>query len=280
MNNAKRKTGISLVALVITIIVLIILTAAVIIVGINTPENNEYAVKMHNKATLQDAVTLYVMTEMLNNIDNFVVTSTGTTKARDVADVVKDLYENGTWKQGAELKLGVSMTLDELNTVFELDDQAVVTFAEGQEPTLDGTEAGNNNNNNQQPVTLRSVLSGKNFSLIGDSISTYAGYSNNAAETNSTIGSNAVYYGNKNKTITVNDTWWMQTVNETGMNLLVNNSWSGDKVSELGINRATQLHDNTGSNAGTTPDIIAVYIGINDINMVQQLVHLQLIIKL
>ena len=248
---------------------MIILTAAVVITGINTPENTEYAVKMHNKATLQDAVTLYVMTEMLNNIDNFVVTSTGATKARDVADVVKDLYENGTWKDGANIKLGVNMTLNELNTVFELDDQAVVTFAAGQEPTLDGTQSGNNDNqsspsSNQQPVTLRSVLSGKNFSVLGDSISTFAGYSNNAATTNSTIGSNAVYYNGNNIITNVNDTWWMQAVNETGMNLLVNNAWSGDTIASRGKTRAMQLHDDTGSNAGTTPDIIAVYIGIND----------------
>ena len=168
MNNIKRKAGISLVALIITIIVLIILTAAVIITGINTPENNEYAVKMHNKATLQDAVTLYVMTEMLNNIDNFVVTSTGATKARDVADVVKDLYENGTWKEGANIKLGVNMSLNELNTVFELDDQAVVTFAEGQEPTLDGTQSGNNEN-----VTYS--WANKSAVFVGDSITAGVG---------------------------------------------------------------------------------------------------------
>ena len=144
---------------------MIILTAAVVITGINTPENTEYAVKMHNKATLQDAVTLYVMTEMLNNIDNFVVTSTGATKARDVADIVKDLYENGDWKDGANTKLGISMTLQELNTVFELDDKAVVTFAAGQAPTLDGTEGGNNNNqsssnNNQSRSSMWRLLKG------------------------------------------------------------------------------------------------------------------------
>lgn len=146
MSKLKNKQGISLVALIITIIVLIILTAAVVITGINTPENTEYVVKMHNKATLQDAVTLYVMTEMLNDIDGFVTGTIDSTKARDVADVVKDLYENGTWKEDAEKKLRISMTLDELNTVFELDDKAVVTFAKGQEPTLDGTEGGNNDN--------------------------------------------------------------------------------------------------------------------------------------
>ena len=152
---------------------MIILTAAVVITGINTPENTEYAVKMHNKATLQDAVTLYVMTEMLNDIDNFVITSTGATKARDVADIVTDLYENGTWKDGANVKLGISMTLDELNTVFEVDDKAVVSFAEGQESTLDGTEGGNqsssttnqsSSNNNQSSSNNNQSSSNNNQS--------------------------------------------------------------------------------------------------------------------
>ena len=68
MNKVLSKKGISLVALIITIIVMIILTAAVVVTGINTPRNTEYAIKMHNQAMVQDAVTLYIMTEMLNGI--------------------------------------------------------------------------------------------------------------------------------------------------------------------------------------------------------------------
>lgn len=48
------------------------------------------------------------------------------------------------------------------------------------------------------------------------------------------------------------------------MNVLVNNSYSGDKVTEKGKTRCLQLHDNTGENSGTQPDIIAVYLGVND----------------
>lgn len=125
--------------------------------------------------------------------------------------------------------------------------------------------------------TLRDVLAGKNFSILGDSISTYIGYSNDAANMNDTIGSNAIFYGNSNTSITVEDTWWRQTVKDTGMNLLVNNSSSGSKVvgkgnvtgtvQDQGIGiRPQNLHDNTGANAGTKPDIIAVFMGINDLN--------------
>ncbi|MDD4066538.1 MAG: bacterial Ig-like domain-containing protein [Clostridia bacterium] len=62
------KKGISLVALIITIIVLIILTAAVVITGVNTPENAQLAVFMNNISTLQEAVTL----KMMNNQSKYV----------------------------------------------------------------------------------------------------------------------------------------------------------------------------------------------------------------
>lgn len=128
---------------------------------------------------------------------------------------------------------------------------------------------------------LKNALAGKTMSILGDSISTFAGYSNNM-QNNNTIGSNAVWYSaSTDKGITdVNDSWWMQTINNNGMKLLVNNSWSGSTVfantNNQGVNsiayssaRPVNLHDNTEDAAfanGTEPDIIAVYIGINDFN--------------
>ncbi|MBR6689454.1 MAG: SGNH/GDSL hydrolase family protein [Clostridia bacterium] len=114
---------------------------------------------------------------------------------------------------------------------------------------------------------LKTALKGKNLSILGDSISTYDGYSNNSSTTNTTIGSNKVYYTSSlGSPITdVNMTWWMQAANETGMNVLVNNSYSGDTIANRGKTRAMQLHDDTGDNSGTNPDIVAVYIGINDV---------------
>ena len=112
---------------------------------------------------------------------------------------------------------------------------------------------------------LENKVKDLNISVLGDSISTYTGYSNNATDTNSTIGSNSVFYKGSNGITSVNDTWWMQAVNHTGMKLLVNNSYSGDTVANSHSTRALQLHDDTGSNDGTNPDVIAVYFGINDI---------------
>ena len=56
-----NKKGISLVALVITIIVLIILTGAVIMTGLNAPSNASSAVAAYNTTVVQDAVTIYIM---------------------------------------------------------------------------------------------------------------------------------------------------------------------------------------------------------------------------
>ena len=106
---------------------------------------------------------------------------------------------------------------------------------------------------------LQSVLKGKKVSVIGDSISTYVGYSNNV-EYNSTIGGNAVYYGGSNYVTDVNETWWMQVINKTDAVLNVNNSWSGDYATTRGINRAKELDNNN----DVAPDIILVYIGVND----------------
>ena len=107
---------------------------------------------------------------------------------------------------------------------------------------------------------LREQLSGKGISILGDSISTFAGWSNNTSY-NSTIGSNAVYYtGSRDGFAAVGETWWMQTITRSGLELVVNNSWSGDEVTNRGVSRAQQLHNND----ERKPDLIAVYLGIND----------------
>ncbi len=66
----------------------------------------------------------------------------------------------------------------------------------------------------------------------------------------------------------------MQAANTLGAEILVNNSYSGTTLfspfsenNEVGyLSRPYNLHDNTGDNAGEEPDIIAVYMGTNDIS--------------
>lgn len=107
---------------------------------------------------------------------------------------------------------------------------------------------------------LKNVLSGKGISILGDGISTYKGWSNNAFD-NYTISENSFYYCNSSGDVSeVQETWWLQATTAAGLDLVVNNSCSTGEVSALGASRAQQLHNNE----GREPDIIAVYIGIND----------------
>ncbi len=132
-------------------------------------------------------------------------------------------------------------------------------------------------------------LDGKYVSILGDSISTFQGYSNNAS-VNSTIGGNGPRYdagaadtkpGSYCLLQSVNDTWWMNFANRSGMQLLVNNSWAGSQVfggqtsdgrviPAAYLERCVNLHDNTlednSGNVPIHPDIIFVYLGINDYN--------------
>jgi len=115
-----------------------------------------------------------------------------------------------------------------------------------------------------------SPLKGKYLSIIGDSISTWDGWSNVApASVNS-----AIYYPKstvKNSMTTVDQTYWKKLVDRTGMKLLVNNSWSGSTVSKFWKgyvvdtenDRCNQLHK-TIDGIVVNPDYILINIGTND----------------
>ena len=114
-------------------------------------------------------------------------------------------------------------------------------------------------------------LVGKKFSILGDSISTFEGYSNNIND-NSTILNNKVYYGGNIGTgrefiKDVNHTWWKMLINETNMELVVNNSWSGslvfdERIEACGyVSRCFNLHNDHNNKQ---PEIILIYLGTND----------------
>lgn len=99
----------------------------------------------------------------------------------------------------------------------------------------------------------KSVYKGKTLSILGDSISTFAGYIPEG---------NATYYpsGTVQK---VTDTWWKKLIDALGMTLNVNNSWSGSRVTGNGESAGC---GSRAENLGTTPDVIIVWMGINDFN--------------
>ena len=106
---------------------------------------------------------------------------------------------------------------------------------------------------------------GKQFSILGDSISTLDGYNPK--------GYNVFYSGDncvKSGVREMADTWWDKVIGFFGGELLVNNSWSGSRVTKLpgriGLfpsacsdERTSSLHINS-----VMPDVIIVYLGTND----------------
>lgn len=99
---------------------------------------------------------------------------------------------------------------------------------------------------------------GKVISILGDSISTYAGY---IPETN-------VAYYDSTKLSSVNDTWWMKVINALGATLGVDEAWSGSRVTvtQSGFPESKAgCSDSRTGNLGD-PDIIIIWMGINDFN--------------
>lgn len=101
----------------------------------------------------------------------------------------------------------------------------------------------------------RSAYSGKTLSILGDSISTYAGYIPDG---------NATYYP-LDTVNAVEKTWWHKLITALGMSIEVNNSWSGSRVTTTGGNDAAGCMTRC-VNLGDSPDVIIVWMGINDFN--------------
>ncbi len=108
------------------------------------------------------------------------------------------------------------------------------------------------------------MFNGKFLSILGDSISTYTGVSDNP-NINSTLFCNHNFY---KKPFPLEKTYWMRLIKDLGFTLCVNNSFSGGTLSDKynpdsGMNRANHLSKDD----GTTPDFIIIFMGINDFGM-------------
>lgn len=105
----------------------------------------------------------------------------------------------------------------------------------------------------------------KHFSILGDSISTLAGYNPKGYK---------VFYENdiceKSGVKEIRHTWWGKLIDFLGGELLVNNSWSGSRITKLSYDgnafqsgcapeRTVGLHI-----GNTMPDVIIVNMGVND----------------
>ncbi len=117
-------------------------------------------------------------------------------------------------------------------------------------------------NNNRPPINN---YHGKSFSILGDSISTLEGFTPR--------NYNVFYKGSVKEQYNVKtpqDTWWGKVVNYFGGKLLVNNSWSGCRVTKIPENQSLFPSACSNERTGTlhlmndTPDVIIVFVGIND----------------
>lgn len=169
-----------------------------------------------------------------------------------------NLAFNDTWKEGTPAS----------GIVFDVHARVSVSPAERFFRLENGAEI----SIDEKANAVRAAMKDKgkvDISFFGDSITTFEGYSRGTAAdtTNSTIRNNALWYGTgRYDPLSVYDTYWHQAVSKTGLNILVNNSWSGDLLSGTGkgLQRCLQLHDDTGANAGTNPDVISIFFGTND----------------
>lgn len=103
----------------------------------------------------------------------------------------------------------------------------------------------------------------KTLSVIGDSISTFAGY------IPEDVPAERIYYDGTNAGVTtIHKMWWQIVCDKLGYERNTINAYGGSRVTNTnalgeattGVSRATAL-DN-----GADPDIIIAYIGINDFN--------------
>lgn len=115
-----------------------------------------------------------------------------------------------------------------------------------------------------------SPFAGKKVSILGDSISTFDGVTNNP-DINPTLEGYLLYYTPtrpETPDLERGETWWQQVIDALGMELCVNNAFSGSRIrtdfraeGNAGFKtRCQQLHNAKGEE----PDIILVYLGTND----------------
>ena len=123
-------------------------------------------------------------------------------------------------------------------------------------------------------AAVKAAYQGKYLSLIGDSISSFAGVTDNT-KYNDILTLNRSYYS-ANYLNDYTQMYWGRLAEDTEMELCVINGWSSSKVYGGGqdknnnvdatkdnmLVRSTELHNKEGN----TPDVILLYLGINDVS--------------
>ena len=111
---------------------------------------------------------------------------------------------------------------------------------------------------------MTKLYKGKYFSVLGDSVSTLAGYNPDGYE---------VFYNWEKKRLadirSPADTWWGYVIDALAGQMLVNASWSGSLVckhpqSEIESYGCSTARTSALSEGGREPDVVMVFMGLND----------------
>ncbi len=128
--------------------------------------------------------------------------------------------------------------------------------------TTDGTGNGAKPQSVQGAEGGISPWEGKKVSFCGDSISTFSGY---------IPGNYSIFYPEYGEISDVGETWWMQVVERSGMELCRNASYSGSMVSGQSLDNhdgayacGNQRVADLASEDGNWPDVIVILMGTND----------------
>ncbi len=132
-----------------------------------------------------------------------------------------------------------------------------------------GCDSKTKSDTSNKEITSSFVKEGTYISFLGDSISTFDGYSNDK-KANYSCYFNPIWFPNdwgdfENPIATVENTWWYQVTKNLNYNLCVNNSYSGGNVIDEATwkTRAKNLHQ---EKPRIDPDVIVIYMGVNDFN--------------
>ena len=228
----KNKRAISLIVLVITIIVMAILAVTVVVTLSNTniiKQAND-AVEKSEKSNVIEAINLDVMAKKVSNLGNI-----------SENEILEILEKYGTLSDAEKLSDKVLKVKNGKTTI---------------------------------PVSeilreISSENSNRTFSIIGDSYSTFKGYTYPESNMQWYPTNDSTTQGyNKGNVINVEETWWHIFAESSGFKLEQNNSYSGSAISYDGYGDGTS--DGKASSfckrVESIPDsdLIVIFGGTND----------------
>lgn len=167
------------------------------------------------------------------------------------------------------MKKAISIILALLLSASVISLSACSSTEETEAPTEETTEAPTEETT-EAPIEEEEENKVKNAMIFGDSYSTFAGY----------VPENFICFYSENERIEtdvtkVEQTWWYQVMEETGMNLVQNNSWSASSIGYTGYNGAdtSETHSfifrlrnliNEGFFEENKIDVVFLFGGTND----------------